>query len=106
VYSGTSAVLLTPEVSATLSTRYDCVAVRNPRVDGDIDAARAELVENGVEVSEVFHDTGGVFHHARVEASAAGPMLEHNSYGSFVSFADPGGDTCFFQEVTAWLLGR
>ena len=30
----------------------------------DIEAARAELVDRGVEVSEVFHDTGGVFHHA------------------------------------------
>src|SRR6476646_3016046 len=30
----------------------------------DIDAARAELIERGVAVSEVFHDEGGVFHHA------------------------------------------
>src|ERR1700730_11053593 len=30
----------------------------------DIEAARAELVDSGVEVSEVFHDAGGVFHHA------------------------------------------
>jgi catechol 2,3-dioxygenase-like lactoylglutathione lyase family enzyme len=30
----------------------------------DIEAARAELVDRGVDVSEVFHDTGGVFHPA------------------------------------------
>src|SRR5580704_4215518 len=30
----------------------------------DIEAARAELVEHGVDVSDVFHDSGGVFHHA------------------------------------------
>ncbi len=30
----------------------------------DIDAARAELAGGGAEVSEVFHDAGGVFHHA------------------------------------------
>jgi hypothetical protein len=30
----------------------------------DLEAARAELVGHGVEVSEVFHDAGGVFHHA------------------------------------------
>jgi catechol 2,3-dioxygenase-like lactoylglutathione lyase family enzyme len=34
----------------------------------DIDAARAELAANGAEMSEVFHDAGGVFHHARTEA--------------------------------------
>ena len=32
-------------------------------VVSDIEAARAELVERGVEVSELFHDAGGVFHH-------------------------------------------
>src|SRR6266536_2207341 len=30
----------------------------------DIDAARAELAGGGAEVSEVFHDAGGVFHNA------------------------------------------
>src|ERR1700748_532449 len=33
-------------------------------VTGDIEAARAELAGHGVDVSEVFHDAGGVFHHA------------------------------------------
>src|SRR4051794_20253529 len=33
----------------------------------DIDAARAELAGRGAEVSEVFHDAGGVFHHAGTE---------------------------------------
>ena len=32
----------------------------------DIDAARTELIGHGVDVSEVFHDAGGVFHHLRV----------------------------------------
>jgi catechol 2,3-dioxygenase-like lactoylglutathione lyase family enzyme len=30
----------------------------------DIDAARDELVGRGVDVSEAFHDVGGIFHHA------------------------------------------
>src|SRR4051795_4695373 len=30
----------------------------------DIEAARAELAGRGIEISEVFHDEGGVFHHA------------------------------------------
>ena len=39
----------------------------------DIEAARAELVDRGVEVSDVFHDAGGVFHHAGTEARVPGP---------------------------------
>ena len=66
----------------------------------DIEAARTELVDRGVEVSEVFHDTGGVFHHAGSEARAPGPAPEHKSYGSFASFRDPDGNSWFLQEVT------
>src|SRR5580693_8478270 len=55
----------------------------------DIDAARAELASRGAQVSEVFHDAGGVFHHAGSEGRAAGPAPEHQSYGSFISFSDP-----------------
>jgi catechol 2,3-dioxygenase-like lactoylglutathione lyase family enzyme len=67
----------------------------------DIEAARAELVERSVEVSEVFHDTGGVFHHAGNVARAVGPAPEHKNKGSFASFSDPDGNGWFFQEVTA-----
>ncbi len=72
----------------------------------DIDAARAELVDRGVEVSEVFHDAGGVFHHADGEARTPGPAPDHKSYGSFVSFGDPDGNGWFLQEVTTRLPGR
>ncbi len=66
----------------------------------DIEAARAEMVDRGVEVSEVFHDTGGVFHHAGTEARAPGPAPEYKTYGSFASFSDPDGNGWFLQEVT------
>jgi catechol 2,3-dioxygenase-like lactoylglutathione lyase family enzyme len=72
----------------------------------DIEAARAELVSKGVSVSEVFHDGGGVFHHAGTESRASGPAPDHKSYGSFVSFSDPDGNTWFLQEVTTRLPGR
>ena len=72
----------------------------------DIEAARAELVDRGVEVSEVFHDTGGVFHHAGKEARAPGPAPEHKTYGSFASFSDPDGNGWSLQEVTTRLPGR
>ncbi len=72
----------------------------------DIDAARAELASHGVEVSEVFHDAGGVFHHAGTSSREAGPATDHASYGSWVSFGDPDGNTWYVQEVTTRLPGR
>ena len=65
----------------------------------DIDAARDELVGRGVDVSEVFHDAGGVFHHAGTEARVAGPAPDHADYGSFASFSDPDGNGWLLQEI-------
>ncbi|MBN6051873.1 VOC family protein [Nonomuraea sp. RK-328] len=72
----------------------------------DIDAARAELVERGAEVSEVFHDSGGVFHRAGTEGRVPGPAPDRQSYGSFASFSDPDGNGWLLQEVTTRLPGR
>jgi catechol 2,3-dioxygenase-like lactoylglutathione lyase family enzyme len=72
----------------------------------DIDAARAELASRGAEVSEVFHDAGGVFHHGGTAGRATGPAPDHQSYGSFASFSDPDGNGWFVQEVTTRLPGR
>jgi predicted enzyme related to lactoylglutathione lyase len=72
----------------------------------DIDAARDELVDRGVEVSEIFHDVGGVFHHAGTEGRAAGPAPEHADYGSFAAFSDPDGNGWLLQEVRTRAPGR
>jgi catechol 2,3-dioxygenase-like lactoylglutathione lyase family enzyme len=72
----------------------------------DIAAARAELVARGVEVSEPFHDVGGVFHHAGREGRLSGPDAARRSYASFASFNDPDGNGWLFQEVTVRLPGR
>lgn len=72
----------------------------------DVEAARDELISRGAEVSEVFHDAGGVFHHAGTEGRAAGPAPNHQSYGSFVSFSDPDGNRWYVQEITTRLPGR
>ena len=72
----------------------------------DIDAARAELAARGAEVSGVFHDGGGVFHHAESAERVPGPAPDHQSYGSWVSFSDPDGNSWFVQEVTTRLPGR
>lgn len=75
-------------------------------VVSDIVAARAELVGRGVDVSEVFHDDGGVFHHAGTQGRVAGPAPDRTSYGSFASFSDPDGNGWLLQEVTTRLPGR
>ncbi len=75
-------------------------------VANDIGAARAELAAHGADVSEVFHDAGGVFHHAGTTARVSGPAPEHQTYGSWVSFSDPDGNSWFVQEVTTRLPGR
>jgi catechol 2,3-dioxygenase-like lactoylglutathione lyase family enzyme len=50
----------------------------------DIEAARAELVERGVEVGEIFHFAAG--------QQAPGPDPERRDYGSFMAFGDPDGN--------------
>jgi hypothetical protein len=72
----------------------------------DIEATRAELAAQGVEVSEVFHDVTGVFNHAGTAARIPGPDPEHRSYASFAGFHDPDGNSRFLQEITERLPGR
>jgi catechol 2,3-dioxygenase-like lactoylglutathione lyase family enzyme len=72
----------------------------------DIDAARSDLAAAGAEPSEVFHDAGGVFHHAGTTARVPGPDPERRSYCSFVSFTDPDGNGFVLQEITTRLPGR
>ncbi|MEU6017629.1 VOC family protein [Streptomyces sp. NPDC047515] len=75
-------------------------------VVSDIEAARAELEGNAVQVSEVFHDADGVFHHAGTKDRVPGPAPERRSYASFASFNDPDGNRWMLQEVTERFPGR
>jgi catechol 2,3-dioxygenase-like lactoylglutathione lyase family enzyme len=75
-------------------------------VVSDIEAARAELIGRGVEVSEPFHDTGGVFPHAGTASRMPGPDPDRQSYGSFASFSDPDGNGWVLQEITTRMPGH
>jgi hypothetical protein len=57
----------------------------------DLDAARGEFIERGVDASEMFHFDSG--------AQVPGPDPERKSYGSFLSFNDPDGNSWLVQEV-------
>jgi catechol 2,3-dioxygenase-like lactoylglutathione lyase family enzyme len=72
----------------------------------DIVQAQAVLVARGVEVSDVFHDAGGVFHHAGTDGRVPGPDPERRTYSSFASFSDPDGNGWILQEITTRLPGR
>jgi catechol 2,3-dioxygenase-like lactoylglutathione lyase family enzyme len=59
----------------------------------DIEAARAELVDRGVDVSEIRH-----FDREKGEWRP-GPDPDHAIYNSFADFSDPDGNTWILQEV-------
>ncbi|WP_240506667.1 VOC family protein [Thermoactinospora rubra] len=76
-------------------------------VVNDIDAARSELIDRGVDVSEVFHDAGEALPQAGTEGRRVpGPAPDRKSYFSFASFSDPDGNGWLLQEVTTRLPGR
>lgn len=83
----------------------------------DIEKSRAELVDRGIEVSEVFHDANAVFHHghgggdfthdpAQGQGRLPGLHPDRMSYGSFATFSDPDGNGWVLQEVRQRLPGR
>jgi catechol 2,3-dioxygenase-like lactoylglutathione lyase family enzyme len=65
----------------------------------DIEAARAELVARGADVSEVYH-------YGEQGDRRSGPEPTRRSYASWASFKDPDGNNWLIQEVTHRLPGR
>jgi catechol 2,3-dioxygenase-like lactoylglutathione lyase family enzyme len=82
--------------------------MRNPEAAGsvqglhlvvtDIEQAYAELTGRGVGASEVYHFEQG--------RQAPGPDPSRQSYGSFLSFADPDGNGWLVQEVRSGEAAR
>jgi catechol 2,3-dioxygenase-like lactoylglutathione lyase family enzyme len=81
-----------------LSTAVPGSVQRLELVVEDIEAARADLISRGVEVSELFHrgDSG----------IAPGPDPERRSYLTYASFSDPDGNGWLLQEIRTRLPGR
>jgi len=57
----------------------------------DVESARAQLVERGVDVSEPFHFTG--------EGQQTGMSPDRGDYETFLTFQDPDGNGWTVQEV-------
>ena len=66
----------------------------------NIDAARAELIGHGADVSEVFHYAAG----RGPRVPGADP--QGRSYFSFASFSDPDGNGWVLQEIKTRIPGR
>jgi catechol 2,3-dioxygenase-like lactoylglutathione lyase family enzyme len=75
----------------------------------DIEKARGELVDRGVDVGELFHDANGGLAGGwdiRPAARATGPDPDRRSYATYASFNDPDGNVWMLQEITDRLPGR
>lgn len=76
----------------------------------DIEKARAELIDRGVEVSAVFHDAVRLLFHGHQAGEAvlaaesgdrtAALRTARASYGSYATFDDPDGNTWVLQELS------
>ena len=72
----------------------------------NVDAARADLLARGVNVSEVFHYAAGPFNNTVESPRVSGRDPEGRSYFSFAAFEDPDGNSWLLQEITTRLPGR
>ena len=72
----------------------------------DMEAARAELIGHGVDVSEAFHFEGDRLHFTGTQGRLPGPDPERRSYLTLASFSDPDGNGWLLQEVKTRLPGR
>ncbi len=74
----------------------------------DIDAGRAELIDRGAKVSDVFHAgaPGAQLQPDDTSDRVIGPDPDHKSYNTFATFDDPDGNSWLLQEITDRLPGR
>jgi catechol 2,3-dioxygenase-like lactoylglutathione lyase family enzyme len=74
----------------------------------DVQAARADLIARGAQVSNVFHagSPGAQFQPDGAPDRLGGPAPDHESYRSFATFNDPDGNRWLLQEITTRLPGR
>jgi catechol 2,3-dioxygenase-like lactoylglutathione lyase family enzyme len=71
----------------------------------NVDAARAEIKERGVDISEVFHFDGPL-RVTGTQGRARGRDPENQSYRSWAEFSDPDGNSWLLQEIKTRLPGR
>ena len=95
---GSRAVQFTPPGSPASIHLGTGPALPHFLIVSDIEAARAELISSGIDVSEVFH--------RGPQGRMPGPDPERPSYGSLATFNDQDGNVWLLQQVTQRLPGR
>ena len=76
-------------------------------VVADVEAARADLIAHGAEVSEVFHPAApGSQFRSDPSGHIGGAAPDRETYRSYATFSDPDGNVWLLQEITARLPGR
>ena len=65
----------------------------------DVSIARADLIDRGVDVTDAFHDLGGVFYHRDPAFEIPGPDPARRDHRTFARFVDPDGNEWVLQEV-------
>ena len=103
---GTRAVQMTPPGSpASIQFAEGPTAVKGGPLQGlflvadDIEVAREDLINRGVDVSEIWHTEPG-------KGAVQGVDPNRKSYASRATFADPDGNTWILQEITERIPGR
>jgi catechol 2,3-dioxygenase-like lactoylglutathione lyase family enzyme len=95
---GSRAVQFTPPGSPSSIQLGTGPASPHFLVVNDIEAARAELIARGIEVSGVYH--------RGPQGRISGPDPDRPSYGSLATFNDQDGNVWLIQQVTQRLPGR
>lgn len=72
----------------------------------DIEAAYNDLLNKGIETTEIFHGDSGLFYHTDRWIDEFGIDPDHKSYWSFIALTDPDGNGWIVQEVRERLPGR
>ena len=72
----------------------------------NLEAARAELIDRGAKVSEVFHFAGLPFNNSVDNTRISGRDPKGRTYFTFASFGDPDGNQWLLQEITTRFPGR
>ena len=112
--NGQGGVQLTPKGSwCSIQFGTNMTSLRPGSAEGlhlivtDIEAANEDLVSRGVRTSGVFHcETGYSCRFPGNDPQVPGRHPDRGTYGSFVTFNDPDGNTWILQEVTTRFPGR
>lgn len=111
--TGLRVVQVTPPGSAASVIFGDNLTTAEPGtaqglhlITPDIVEARNTLIEHGVAVSELWHDADGIFHWAGEANRVPGPHPATDSYGTYVSFSDPDGNSWTIQQIVTRAPGR